>query len=402
MSDFLFTSESVSEGHPDKVADQISDAVLDAILEQDPTARVAAETLVSTGLVVMTGEITTSGKHDYARIARETIRKIGYNDPELRFDADGCAVMVCYGRQSPDIKRGVDQASDDHLNQGAGDQGLMFGYACDETPTLMPFPIYYAHRLVQRQSEVRKDGRLPWLRPDAKSQLTVRYVDGKPVAIDTVVLSTQHHPSMNDKQAELAEAVIEEVIKPVLPANMLKGAKYLVNPTGRFEIGGPHGDAGLTGRKIIVDTYGGAAPHGGGAFSGKDPSKVDRSAAYAARYVAKNIVAAGIATQCQVQLSYAIGVARPINVTVYTEGTGLIPDEKIAELVNAHFDLRPKGIIRMLDLLRPIYLKTAAYGHFGRDEPEFTWEATDKVPALRAAAGISRASDEARTANVHA
>jgi S-adenosylmethionine synthetase len=401
MSDFLFTSESVSEGHPDKVADQISDAVLDAILEQDPYGRVAAETLVSTGLVVMTGEITTDLRHDYGRIARDTIRKIGYNDPELRFDADGCAVMVCYGRQSPDIKRGVDQASDDHLNQGAGDQGLMFGYACDETPTLMPFPIYYAHRLVQRQSEVRKDGRLPWLRPDAKSQLTVRYVDGKPVAIDTVVLSTQHHPSMNDKQAELAEAVIEEVIKPVLPASMLKGAKYLVNPTGRFEIGGPHGDAGLTGRKIIVDTYGGAAPHGGGAFSGKDPSKVDRSAAYAARYVAKNIVAAGIATQCQVQLSYAIGVARPINVTVYTEGTGLIPDEKIAELVNTHFDLRPKGIIRMLDLLRPIYLKTAAYGHFGRDEPEFTWEATDKASALRAAAGISRAGDEARRAQAH-
>jgi len=388
MSDFLFTSESVSEGHPDKVADQISDAVLDAILEQDPTGRVAAETLVSTGLVVMTGEITTDVLHDYARIARDAIRRIGYNDPELRFDADGCAVMVCYGRQSPDIKRGVDQASDDHLNQGAGDQGLMFGYACDETPSLMPFPIYYAHRLVQRQSEVRKDGRLPWLRPDAKSQVTVRYVDGKPVAIDTVVLSTQHHPSMNDKQAELAEAVIEEVIKPVLPADMLMGTKYLVNPTGRFEIGGPHGDAGLTGRKIIVDTYGGAAPHGGGAFSGKDPSKVDRSAAYAARYVAKNIVAAGIATQCQVQLSYAIGVARPINVTVYTEGTGRISDERIAELVNAHFDLRPRGIIRMLDLLRPIYLKTAAYGHFGRDEPEFTWEATDKTEALRAAAGI--------------
>jgi len=401
MSEFLFTSESVSEGHPDKVADQISDAVLDAILEQDPTARVAAETLVSTGLVVMSGEITTSGKHDYARVARETIRKIGYNDPELRFDADGCAVMVCYGRQSPDIARGVDHASDEYLNQGAGDQGLMFGYACDETPALMPFPIYYSHRLVQRQSEVRKDGRLPWLRPDAKSQLTVRYVDGKPVAIDTVVLSTQHHPSMNEKQGELAEAVIEEVIKPVLPAHMLKGAKYLVNPTGRFEIGGPHGDAGLTGRKIIVDTYGGAAPHGGGAFSGKDPSKVDRSAAYAARYVAKNIVAAGIASQCQVQLSYAIGVARPINVTVYTEGTGRIPDEKIAELVNTHFDLRPKGIIRMLDLLRPIYLKTAAYGHFGRDEPEFTWEATDKVMALRDAAGISHAGDGAR-AKVHA
>jgi len=388
MSDFLFTSESVSEGHPDKVADQISDAVLDAILEQDPTARVAAETLVSTGLVVLTGEITTAVKHDYAQIARAMVRRIGYNDPELRFDADGCAVMVCYGRQSPDIARGVDHASDEYLNQGAGDQGMMFGYACDETPSLMPFPIYYAHRLVQRQSEVRKDGRLPWLRPDAKSQVTVRYVDGKPVAIDTVVLSTQHHPSMNDKQAALAEAVIDEIIKPALPAAMLVGTKYLVNPTGRFEIGGPHGDSGLTGRKIIVDTYGGASPHGGGAFSGKDPSKVDRSAAYAARYVAKNVVAAGIATQCQVQLSYAIGVAHPINVTVYTEGTGRISDEKIAGLVNAHFDLRPKGIVRMLDLLRPIYSKTAAYGHFGRDEPEFTWEATDKAEALRAAAGI--------------
>ena len=388
MSEFLFTSESVSEGHPDKVADQISDAVLDAILEQDPTGRVAAETLVSTGLVVMAGEITTAVKHDYGRIARETIRRIGYNDPELRFDADGCAVMVCYGRQSPDIARGVDHASDEYLNQGAGDQGLMFGYACDETPTLMPFPIYYAHRLVQRQSEVRKDGRLSWLRPDAKSQVTVRYVNGKPVAIDTVVLSTQHHPSMNERQKALAEAVIDEIIKPVLPANMLVGTKYLVNPTGRFEIGGPHGDAGVTGRKIIVDTYGGAAPHGGGAFSGKDPSKVDRSAAYAARYVAKNIVAAGLATQCQVQLSYAIGVARPINVTVYTENTGKLPDDRLAALVNEHFDLRPKGIVRMLNLLRPIYEKTAAYGHFGRDEPEFTWEATDKVEALKAAAGL--------------
>ena len=388
MSNFLFTSESVSEGHPDKVADQISDAVLDAILEQDPTGRVAAETLVSTGLVVMSGEITTSAQVDYGRVARETIRTIGYNDPGLRFDADGCAVMVCYGKQSPDIKRGVDQASDDYLNQGAGDQGLMFGYACDETPSLMPFPIYYAHRLVQRQSEVRRDGRLPFLRPDAKSQVTVRYVDGKPVAVDTVVLSTQHDPSMNEKQKELAEAVVEEIVKPVFPADMLKDARFLVNPTGRFEIGGPHGDAGLTGRKIIVDTYGGAAPHGGGAFSGKDPSKVDRSAAYAARYVAKNIVAAGIARQCQVQVAYAIGVARPMNVTVYTEGTGKIPDEQIAELVSAHFDLRPKGIVRMLDLLRPIYRKTAAYGHFGRDEPEFTWEKTDKVEALRAAAGI--------------
>ena len=388
MSEFLFTSESVSEGHPDKVADQISDAVLDAILEQDPTGRVAAETLVSTGLCVLAGEITTKAHIDFARVARETIRGIGYNDPALRFDADGCAVMVCYGRQSPDIAQGVDRASDDYLNQGAGDQGLMFGYACDETPAMMPFPIYYAHRIVQRQSEVRRDGRLPFLRPDAKSQVTVRYRDGKPVGIETVVLSTQHHPSMNDKQAELAEAVIEEIIKPVLPKDMLEGVRYLVNPTGRFEIGGPHGDAGLTGRKIIVDTYGGAAPHGGGAFSGKDPSKVDRSAAYAARYVAKNVVASGLARQCEVQVAYAIGVARPMNVTVYTNGTGRIPDTKIAEIVQHEFDLRPKGIIRMLDLLRPIYRKTAAYGHFGRDEPEFTWERVDRAQALRKAAGV--------------
>jgi S-adenosylmethionine synthetase len=388
MNEFLFTSESVSEGHPDKVADQISDAVLDAILTLDPHGRVAAETLVSTGLVVMTGEITTDHKHDYARIARDTIHRIGYTDPELRFDAEGCAVMVCYGRQSPDIARGVDRTSDEYMNQGAGDQGLMFGYACDETPALMPFPIYYAHRLVQRQSEVRRDGRLPWLRPDAKSQVTVRYTGGKPTSIDTVVLSTQHHPEMNHKQEQLAEAVVEEIIKPVLPPEMLVNTRFLVNPTGRFEIGGPHGDAGLTGRKIIVDSYGGAAPHGGGAFSGKDPSKVDRSAAYAARYVAKNIVAAGIARQCQVQLSYAIGVAKPINVTVYTEGTGRISDEKIAALVADNFDLRPKGIIQMLDLLRPIYLKTAAYGHFGRDEPEFTWENIDRADALRAAAGL--------------
>jgi len=388
MSDFLFTSESVSEGHPDKVADQISDAVLDAILEQDPTARVAAETLVSTGLVVMAGEITTKAIIDFGNVARETIRHIGYNDPSLRFDADGCSVMVCYGKQSPDIKRGVDQASDDYLNQGAGDQGMMFGYACDETPALMPFPIYYAHRLVQRQSEVRRDGRLPFLRPDAKSQVTVRYHNGHPVAIDTVVLSTQHHPSMNERQAELAESVIEEIVKPVLPREMLANTRFLVNPTGRFEIGGPHGDSGLTGRKIIVDTYGGSAPHGGGAFSGKDPSKVDRSAAYAARYVAKNIVAAGLAKQCEVQLAYAIGVAKPMNVTVYTAGTGRIPDEKIGKIVEHEFDLRPKGIIRMLDLLRPIYRKTAAYGHFGRDEPEFTWERTDRAEALRGAAGL--------------
>jgi S-adenosylmethionine synthetase len=388
MSEFLFTSESVSEGHPDKVADQISDAVLDAILEHDPYGRVAAETLVSTGMVVMAGEITTNAYVDYSRVARETIRSIGYNDPALRFDADGCAVMVCYGKQSPDIAQGVDRASDDYLNQGAGDQGLMFGFACDETPTLMPFPIYYAHRLVQRQSEVRRDGRLKFLRPDAKSQVTVRYRDATPVAVDTVVLSTQHSPDMNDRQKELAEAVIEEIVKPVFPREFLANTRFLVNPTGRFEIGGPHGDAGLTGRKIIVDSYGGAAPHGGGAFSGKDPSKVDRSAAYAARYVAKNVVAAGLARQCEVQVSYAIGVARPINVTVYTAGTGRIPDAKIAQIVQEQFDLRPKGIIAMLNLLRPIYRKTAAYGHFGRDEPEFSWEATDKVEALRGAAGL--------------
>ncbi|MCA3147719.1 MAG: methionine adenosyltransferase [Burkholderiales bacterium] len=387
MSEFLFTSESVSEGHPDKVADQISDAVLDAILAQDPKARVAAETLVSTGLCVLAGEITTNAHVNYAKVARDTIRSIGYNDPELRFDADGCSVHVCYGTQSPDIAQGVDEGKGLYLDQGAGDQGLMFGYACDETPELMPFPIYYAHRLVERQSQLRKDGRLPWLRPDAKSQVTVRYVDGKPVDIDAVVLSTQHHPSV--KYTDLKEAIIEEVIKPVLPKHMLTDkTQYFVNPTGSFVIGGPHGDAGLTGRKIIVDTYGGAAPHGGGAFSGKDPSKVDRSAAYAARYVAKNVVAAGLARQCQVQVAYAIGVAKPMNITVYTEGTGKISDEKIAQLVAEHFDLRPKGIIQMLNLLRPVYRKTAAYGHFGRSEPEFSWEATDKAAALKAAAGL--------------
>ena len=387
MSEFLFTSESVSEGHPDKVADQISDAILDAILAQDPKARVAAETLVSTGLTVLAGEITTTAQVNYAKVARDTIRRIGYNDPELRFDADGCSVHVCYGTQSPDIAQGVDEGKGLFLDQGAGDQGLMFGYACDETPELMPFPIYFAHRLVERQSQLRKDGRLAWLRPDAKSQLTVRYVDGKPHSIDTVVLSTQHHPSKTHKEIE--EAVIEEIIKPVLPKHMLtEKTKYYVNPTGSFIIGGPHGDSGLTGRKIIVDTYGGAAPHGGGAFSGKDPSKVDRSAAYAARYVAKNVVAAGLAKSCEVQVSYAIGVARPMNITVYTEGTGVISDEKIAALVAEHFDLRPKGIVQMLDLLRPIYEKTAAYGHFGRNEPEFTWEATDRVQVLRDAAGL--------------
>ncbi|MDK6076931.1 methionine adenosyltransferase [Massilia varians] len=386
-NDYLFTSESVSEGHPDKVADQISDSILDAILEQDPRARVAAETLCNTGLVVLAGEITTHANVDYIQVARNTIKRIGYDNTDFGIDYKGCAVMVCYDKQSPDIAQGVDEGAGLDLDQGAGDQGLMFGYACDETPELMPAAIYYSHRLVERQSQLRKDGRLPWLRPDAKSQVTLRYVDGRPVAVDTVVLSTQHHPDVTHSQIE--EAVIEEIIKPVLPREWLEGTKFLVNPTGRFVIGGPQGDCGLTGRKIIVDTYGGAAPHGGGAFSGKDPSKVDRSAAYAARYVAKNIVAAGLARQCQVQVSYAIGVARPINITVYTEGTGLISDEKIAQLVMEHFDLRPKGIVQMLDLLRPIYAKTAAYGHFGREEPEFTWERTDKAALLRAEAGLS-------------
>ena len=386
-NDYLFTSESVSEGHPDKVADQISDSILDAILEQDPRARVAAETLCNTGLVVLAGEITTHANVDYIQVARNTIKRIGYDNTEYGIDYKGCAVLVAYDKQSPDIAQGVDEGAGLDLDQGAGDQGLMFGYACDETPELMPAAIYYSHRLVERQSQLRKDGRLPWLRPDAKSQVTLRYVDGRPVAVDTVVLSTQHAPEISHSQIE--EAVIEEIIKPVLPREWLEGTKFLVNPTGRFVIGGPQGDCGLTGRKIIVDTYGGAAPHGGGAFSGKDPSKVDRSAAYAARYVAKNIVAAGLARQCQVQVSYAIGVARPINITVYTEGTGVISDEKIAQLVMEHFDLRPKGIVQMLDLLRPIYAKTAAYGHFGREEPEFTWERTDKAALLRAEAGLS-------------
>ncbi|HUN91482.1 MAG TPA: methionine adenosyltransferase [Burkholderiaceae bacterium] len=385
-SDFLFTSESVSEGHPDKVADQISDAVLDAILEQDPRARVAAETLVTTGLVVLAGEITTRAIVDFNQVARETIKRIGYDNTEFGIDYKGCAVMVCYDKQSPDIAQGVDEGKGLDLDQGAGDQGLMFGYACDETPVLMPAPIYYAHRLVERQADLRRDGRLPWLRPDAKSQVTLRYVDGKPHSVDTVVLSTQHAPDV--AYETLREAVIEDIIKPVLPKEWLQGTKYLVNPTGRFVVGGPQGDCGLTGRKIIVDTYGGACPHGGGAFSGKDPTKVDRSAAYAARYVAKNVVAAGLARQCQVQVSYAIGYSKPINITVYTEGTGRLPDERIAELVREHFDLRPKGIVQMLDLLRPIYGKTAAYGHFGRDEPEFSWERTDKAGALRSAAGL--------------
>ncbi|KQT36807.1 methionine adenosyltransferase [Methylophilus sp. Leaf414] len=387
MSEYLFTSESVSEGHPDKLADQVSDSILDAILEQDPTARVAAETLANTGLIVLAGEITTSANVDYIKVARDAVKRIGYDNTDYGIDYKGCAVLVAYDKQSPDIAQGVDNANDDPLDQGAGDQGLMFGYAVNETPQLMPLPIWLSHRVMERQSQLRKDGRLPWLRPDAKSQVTIQYVDGKPHKIDTVLVSTQHAPEMSLEA--IREAVIEEIIKPTLPAELIKGEiKFLVNPTGRFVIGGPQGDCGLTGRKIIVDTYGGAAPHGGGAFSGKDPSKVDRSAAYAGRYVAKNIVAAGLADKCLVQVSYAIGVAQPTSIMVETYGTGKIADEKLTQLVREHFDLRPKGIVKMLDLLRPIYSKTAAYGHFGRDEPEFTWEAIDKAAQLRAAAGL--------------
>lgn len=387
MTDFLFTSESVSEGHPDKLADQVSDSILDAILEQDPTARVAAETLANTGLIVLAGEITTTANVDYIKVARDTIQRIGYDNTDYGIDYKGCAVLVAYDKQSPDIKQGVDGAQDDPLDQGAGDQGLMFGYAVDETPQLMPLPIWLSHRIVERQALLRKDGRLPWLRPDAKSQVTIQYVDGKPYKIDTVLVSTQHAPEM--RLEDIREATIEEIIKPTLPQELIKGdIKFLVNPTGRFVVGGPQGDCGLTGRKIIVDTYGGAAPHGGGAFSGKDPSKVDRSAAYAGRYVAKNIVAAGLASRCLVQVSYAIGVARPTSVMIDTYGTGKVSNEVLTALVLEHFDLRPKGIVKMLDLLRPIYAKTAAYGHFGRDEPEFTWERTDKAAALKAAAGL--------------
>ena len=386
-NEFLFTSESVGEGHPDKVADQISDSVLDAILAEDPKGRVACETLVSTGLVVISGEITTKAHINYREIAQEAVRRIGYDDSEIGFDYKSCAILTAINRQSPDIAQGVNEGQGIDLDQGAGDQGLMFGYACNETPSLMPLPIYYAHRLMQRQAEVRKDGRLPWLRPDAKSQLSVHYVDGKPVSIDTVVISTQHNPEIS--HAQISEAVIEEIIAPVLPKELLsEKTRYLVNPTGRFVVGGPHGDCGLTGRKIIVDTYGGMARHGGGAFSGKDPSKVDRSAAYAARYVAKNVVAAGLADRCEVQIAYAIGVAKPVSLMVDTFGTGKIADEKIVALIGKHFDLRPKGIIQSLNLLRPIYAKTAAYGHFGRDEPEFTWEAIDKAAALKADAGL--------------
>ncbi len=387
MSEYLFTSESVSEGHPDKVSDQISDAVLDAILTQDTNARVACETLCSTGLIVMSGEITTNASVDYNVIARETIKHIGYTSSDIGFDASTCAVLTAFNKQSPDIAQGVNRTKEQEVDQGAGDQGLMFGYACDETPQLMPMPIYYAHRLMERQAELRRSGRLTWLRPDAKSQVSVSYKNGKPQGVETVVISTQHHPDIT--HVALTEAVIEEIIKPVIPKNMLNvDTRYLVNPTGRFVVGGPMGDCGLTGRKIIVDTYGGAAHHGGGAFSGKDPSKVDRSAAYAGRYVAKNIVAAGIASRCEVQIAYAIGVARPVSLMVETFGTGKIPDIKIAKLIEKNFDLRPRAIIHSLNLLRPIYLKTAAYGHFGRDDPEFTWEVTDKAAQLRVDAGI--------------
>ncbi|SEF82312.1 methionine adenosyltransferase [Nitrosomonas ureae] len=387
MSEYLFTSESVSEGHPDKVADQISDAVLDAILSQDANARVACETLCSTGLIVLSGEITTHASVDYNIIARETVKNIGYTSSNIGFDSTTCAVLTAFNKQSPDIAQGVNRSKEEEMEQGAGDQGLMFGFACDETPQLMPMPIFYAHRLVERQAELRKKGQLAWLRPDAKSQVSVRYHDGKPQSIETVVISTQHDPDVSYQA--LTEAVIEEIIKPVLPSELIsKQIKYLVNPTGRFVVGGPMGDCGLTGRKIIVDSYGGSAPHGGGAFSGKDPSKVDRSATYAGRYVAKNIVAAGIASKCEVQVAYAIGVARPVSLMVNTFGTGKIADEKIVQLIEKHFDLRPRGIIHSLHLLRPIYAKTAAYGHFGREFPEFTWEATDKAAQLRIDAGL--------------
>ncbi len=388
MRDFLFTSESVSEGHPDKVADQISDTVVDYLFEEDPASRIACETLVNTGLVVLSGEITSKRSLDgVVERVRDTINEIGYNDSEMGFDAKSCAIMLSLDRQSPDIAQGVNEGEGIDLDQGAGDQGLMFGYACTETDVLMPMPIEYSHRLVKKQAELRKNGKLAWLRPDAKSQVTVRYDQGMPTAIDTVVLSTQHDESVS--QDDLVEAVIEEIIKPTLPADMVTAdTKYLVNPTGRFVIGGPVGDCGITGRKIIVDTYGGRAHHGGGAFSGKDPSKVDRSAAYAGRYVAKNVVAAGLAERCEVQVAYAIGVAKPVSLMVNTFGTAKIDEAKIEALVAEHFDLRPKAIIQTLDLLRPIYKKTAAYGHFGRTEPEYKWEATDKADALREAAGL--------------
>ena len=378
----LFTSESVSEGHPDKVADQISDSIVDAIFSEDTTARIACETMINTGMVVLSGEITTSANIDYQTVVRNTIREIGYTSEAMGFDSDSCEVLVSIDKQSPDIAQGVNEGEGMDLDQGAGDQGLMFGYACNETDVLMPCPITYSHLLVKRQADIRKSGQLNWLRPDAKSQVTVAYEDSKPISIDTVVLSTQHDPDIEHKDIE--KAVIDEIIKPVLPENMITSkTRYLVNPTGRFVIGGPVGDCGLTGRKIIVDTYGGMARHGGGAFSGKDPSKVDRSAAYAARYVAKNIVAAGLAERCELQLSYAIGVAEPTSISIETFGTGKVEQEKLIGAIRDNFDLRPKGIINMLGLLRPIYQQTAAYGHFGRSDIDLPWERTDKADILK-------------------
>ena len=384
MSDsFLFTSESVSEGHPDKIADQISDAILDAIIAEDPKARVACETMVKTGVAIVAGEITTTAWVDIEDIVRSTVLNIGYNSSAMGFDGASCSVLNAIGKQSPDIAMGVDRERPE--DQGAGDQGLMFGYASNETDVLMPAPITYSHRLVKRQSDVRKDGTLPYLRPDAKSQVTFVYENNKPVAIDAIVLSSQHDPDIS--MSDLREGVMEEIIKPIIPAELVsKDTKYHINPTGRFEIGGPMGDCGLTGRKIIVDTYGGSARHGGGAFSGKDPSKVDRSAAYAARYVAKNIVAAGLAERCEIQVSYAIGVAEPTSISVHTFGTGKLSDTKLTKLIREHFDLRPYGILKMLDLIRPIYTATAAYGHFGREDIDLSWERTDKADALRDAA----------------
>ena len=387
MSEFVFTSESVSEGHPDKVADQISDAVLDEIFRQDTKARVACETMVNTGMVIISGEITTEAWVDMQDVVRNTVREIGYNHSDMGFDWESCAVLTSIDKQSADIAMGVDESGEHE--QGAGDQGLMFGYASNETDVLMPAPITYAHRLVKRQADIRKSGTLPWLRPDAKSQVTFKYAGGKPIGIDAVVLSTQHDPDIEYRN--LREAVMDEIIKPVLPAEWLDQCPQEhihINPTGKFVIGGPVGDCGLTGRKIIVDTYGGMARHGGGAFSGKDPSKVDRSAAYAGRYVAKNIVAAGLADKCEIQVSYAIGVAEPTSISVQTFGTGRIDDDRIVDLVRAHFNLKPKGLVEMLDLLRPIYRNTAAYGHFGREEPDFTWEKTDKAAELKEAAGL--------------
>ena len=384
---FIFTSESVSEGHPDKVSDQISDAILDAILAQDPTARVACETLVTTGMVVIAGEITTNAVINYSEIVRNTIREIGYTDSGMGFDADTCAVLVSVDKQSPDIAQGVSEGEGLHKEQGAGDQGLMFGYACNETKELMPLPIQLSHRLVEKLSQVRKSGELHFLRPDSKSQVSVEYVDGKPFRVDTVVISTQHTPDVN--HAEIEKHVIEQVVKTVIPAELLdENTRYFINPTGRFVVGGPMGDCGLTGRKIIVDTYGGMGRHGGGAFSGKDPSKVDRSAAYMGRYVAKNLVAAGLCDRCEVQVAYAIGVAQPVSINVNSFGTGKVAEERLAELVREVFDMRPRAITQQLDLLRPIYKKTAAYGHFGRELPEFSWEKTDKAAELKQKAGV--------------